>query len=40
VLAAVTTDDVPLIAAIAVSLAFAFVSGLLPVRMRLPLRIR
>jgi len=36
VLAANTTDDVPLIATIAVSLAFAFVGGLLAVRLRLP----
>ena len=35
-LAAVTTHDVPLIATIAVSLAFAFVGGLLAVRLRLP----
>jgi len=34
--AAVTTHDVPLIATIAVSLAFAFVGGLLAVRLRLP----
>lgn len=32
VLAAITTHDVPLIATIAVSLAFAFVGGLLAVR--------
>jgi CPA2 family monovalent cation:H+ antiporter-2 len=36
VLSAVTTHDVPLIATIAVSLAFAFVGGLLAVRLRLP----
>jgi K+:H+ antiporter len=36
VLAAITTHDVPLIATIAVSLAFAFVGGLLAVRLRLP----
>jgi CPA2 family monovalent cation:H+ antiporter-2 len=36
VLAVVTTHDVPLIATIAVSLAFAFVGGLLAVRLRLP----
>ena len=36
VLAALTTDDFPLIATIAVSLAFAFVGGLLAVRLRLP----
>ena len=36
VLAAITTDEVPLIATIAVSLAFAFVGGLLAVRLRLP----
>jgi monovalent cation:H+ antiporter-2, CPA2 family len=36
VLAAVTTHDVPLVATIAVSLAFAFVGGLLAVRLRLP----
>jgi CPA2 family monovalent cation:H+ antiporter-2 len=36
VLAAVTTHDVPLIATIAVSLAFAFVGGFLAVRLRLP----
>ena len=36
VLAAITTHDVPLIATIAVSLAFAFVGGLLAVRVRLP----
>jgi len=36
VLAATTTHDVPLIATIAVSLAFAFVGGLLAVRLRLP----
>ena len=36
VLAAFTTDEVPLIATIAVSLAFAFVGGLLAVRLRLP----
>jgi CPA2 family monovalent cation:H+ antiporter-2 len=36
VLAASTTHDVPLIATIAVSLAFAFVGGLLAVRLRLP----
>ncbi|HEY4283200.1 MAG TPA: cation:proton antiporter [Chthoniobacterales bacterium] len=35
-LAVVTTHDVPLIATIAVSLAFAFVGGLLAVRLRLP----
>ncbi|MGB9473755.1 MAG: cation:proton antiporter [Candidatus Udaeobacter sp.] len=35
-LAAVTAHDVPLIATIAVSLAFAFVGGLLAVRLRLP----
>ena len=35
VLAATTTHDVPLIATIAVSLAFAFVGGLLAVRLRL-----
>jgi monovalent cation:H+ antiporter-2, CPA2 family len=35
VLAAITTHDVPLIATIAVSLAFAFVGGLLAVRLRL-----
>ena len=35
-LAAVTTHDVPLIATIAVSLAFAFVGGFLAVRLRLP----
>lgn len=35
-LAAITTHDVPLIATIAVSLAFAFVGGLLAVRLRLP----
>jgi monovalent cation:H+ antiporter-2, CPA2 family len=34
--AAVTTHDVPLIATIAVSLVFAFVGGLLAVRLRLP----
>ncbi len=34
-LAAITTQDVPLIATIAVSLAFAFVGGLLAVRLRL-----
>ena len=33
---AITTHDVPLIATIAVSLAFAFVGGLLAVRLRLP----
>lgn len=33
---AATTHDVPLIATIAVSLAFAFVGGLLAVRLRLP----
>ena len=36
VLAAFTTHEVPLIATIAVSLAFAFVGGLLAVRLRLP----
>src|SRR4029078_3895885 len=36
VLAAITTHDVPLIATIAVSLAFAFVGGLVAVRLRLP----
>ena len=36
VLAAITTHEVPLIATIAVSLAFAFVGGLLAVRLRLP----
>ena len=36
VLAAITADEVPLIATIAVSLAFAFVGGLLAVRLRLP----
>jgi len=36
VLAAISTHDVPLIATIAVSLAFAFVGGLLAVRLRLP----
>ena len=36
VLAASTTHEVPLIATIAVSLAFAFVGGLLAVRLRLP----
>ena len=36
VLAAITTHDVPLIATIAVSLAFAFVGGLLAVRLHLP----
>jgi K+:H+ antiporter len=36
VLAATTTHDVPLIATIAVSLAFAFVGGLVAVRLRLP----
>jgi CPA2 family monovalent cation:H+ antiporter-2 len=36
VLAAITNHDVPLIATIAVSLAFAFVGGLLAVRLRLP----
>jgi CPA2 family monovalent cation:H+ antiporter-2 len=36
VLAAIATHDVPLIATIAVSLAFAFVGGLLAVRLRLP----
>jgi monovalent cation:H+ antiporter-2, CPA2 family len=36
VLVAITTDEVPLIATIAVSLAFAFVGGLLAVRLRLP----
>src|ERR1700747_2741864 len=36
VLAASTTHDVPLIATIAVSLAFAFVGGLVAVRLRLP----
>ena len=36
VLAAITTHDVPLIATIAISLAFAFVGGLLAVRLRLP----
>jgi CPA2 family monovalent cation:H+ antiporter-2 len=36
VLAAITTHDVPLIATIAVSLAFAFAGGLLAVRLRLP----
>jgi CPA2 family monovalent cation:H+ antiporter-2 len=36
VLAATTTHDVPLIATIAVSLAFAFVGGLLAVRLHLP----
>jgi CPA2 family monovalent cation:H+ antiporter-2 len=36
VLTAITTHDVPLIATIAVSLAFAFVGGLLAVRLRLP----
>src|ERR1700726_3458893 len=36
VLAAITTHDVPLIATIAVSVAFAFVGGLLAVRVRLP----
>ena len=35
-LAAVSTHDVPLIATIAVSLAFAFVGGMLAARMRLP----
>ena len=35
-LAAITTHDVPLIATIAVSLAFAFVGGLLALRLRLP----
>jgi monovalent cation:H+ antiporter-2, CPA2 family len=34
--AAVTTHDVPLIATLAVSLVFAFVGGLLAVRLRLP----
>jgi monovalent cation:H+ antiporter-2, CPA2 family len=34
--AAVTTHDVPLISTLAVSLAFAFVGGLLAVRLRLP----
>src|SRR6476660_1516502 len=33
---AITTHEVPLIATIAVSLAFAFVGGLLAVRLRLP----
>src|SRR5262249_57688600 len=33
---AATTHDVPLIATIAVSLAFAFVGGLVAVRLRLP----
>jgi CPA2 family monovalent cation:H+ antiporter-2 len=36
VLSAVTTHDVPLIATIAVSLAFAFVGGLFALRLRLP----
>jgi CPA2 family monovalent cation:H+ antiporter-2 len=36
VLAAITSHEVPLIATIAVSLAFAFVGGLLAVRLRLP----
>src|SRR6478609_7767117 len=36
VLVAISTHDVPLIATIAVSLAFAFVGGLLAVRLRLP----
>ena len=36
VLAAITTHDVPLIATIAVSLAFAFVGGLVAVRLHLP----
>ena len=36
VLVAIATHDVPLIATIAVSLAFAFVGGLLAVRLRLP----
>src|ERR1700756_4409598 len=36
VLAAITTHDVPLIATIAVSLVFAFVGGLVAVRLRLP----
>jgi CPA2 family monovalent cation:H+ antiporter-2 len=36
VLAAITTHDVPLIATIAVSLAFALVGGLVAVRLRLP----
>jgi CPA2 family monovalent cation:H+ antiporter-2 len=36
VLGAITTHDVPLIATIAVSLAFALVGGLLAVRLRLP----
>jgi K+:H+ antiporter len=36
VLAAITNHDVPLIATIAVSLAFAFVGGLVAVRLRLP----
>jgi CPA2 family monovalent cation:H+ antiporter-2 len=36
VLIAIATHDVPLIATIAVSLAFAFVGGLLAVRLRLP----
>src|SRR6476660_6180074 len=36
VLAAISTHDVPLIATIAVSLAFAFVGGLLAVRLKLP----
>ena len=36
VLAATATHDVPLIATIAVSLAFAFVGGLVAVRLRLP----
>ena len=36
VLAAITTHDAPLIATIAVSLAFAFVGGLLAVRLGLP----
>jgi len=36
VLAAITTHEVPLIATIAVSLAFAFVGGLLAVGLRLP----
>ena len=36
VLAAISTHDVPLIATIAVSLAFAFVGGLVAMRLRLP----
>src|SRR4029077_12239644 len=36
VLAAITTHDVPLIATIAVSLAFAFAGGLLAARLRMP----